>query len=68
MLTEFNEGRSKSYYCVAATVLRPDELRAAIDDAREAGDGTDVRERARALHAALEATARSRSLRLALRG
>lgn len=67
MLEEFNEGRSKSYYCVAATVLRPDELRAAIGGARAAASGSDVRGMAKALHRALEATAQSRSATLALR-
>jgi hypothetical protein len=67
MLSEFNDGRSKSYYCVAATVLRPDELRSAIEAARTSAVGKDARDTAKALHAALDATARSRSVTLALR-
>jgi hypothetical protein len=67
MLVEFNESRSKSYYCVAATVLCPDELRGAIDGARTVAAEPDVRARAKALHEALDATARARSLTLALR-
>ena len=35
MLREFNEGRSKSYYCIAATVLEIEELRNALDNARK---------------------------------
>ncbi len=64
MLQEFNEGRSKSYYCIAATVLTPEELRDALDEARRSG--VDIKSRSRALHAALDkAAARNgRSLRL----
>ncbi len=39
LLAGFNDGRSKSYYCIAATVLEPDELRNAIDCARSRSDG-----------------------------
>jgi hypothetical protein len=67
MLVAFNEGRSKSYYCVAATVLRLDELRAAILEARALAAESDVRARAKALHEALDTAARARSLTLALR-
>jgi hypothetical protein len=67
MLGEFNEGRSKSYYCIAATVLDPSELRSAIDAARESTAGADVRERAKALHASLDAAARARGRSLVLR-
>ena len=38
MLTNYNEGRSKSYYCIAATVMEIEELRAAPAKAtRESG-------------------------------
>lgn len=67
MLDEFNEGRSKTYYCIAATVLEPPDLRAAIDSARQSGASSDVRERSKALHALLDETAAQRSLKLALR-
>ena len=66
MLAEFNEGRSKSYYCIAATVLTPAELREALDSARSSAE-TDVRERSRALHARLDAAAEKRGVMIALR-
>lgn len=60
MLREFNDGRSKSYYCIAATVLSPEELRDALDEARRKIAGTDVKSRSKALHEALDkAAARS---------
>ena len=67
MLSEFNEGRSKSYYCVAATVLASSQLRAALASARESSGGMEARDRARALHAWLDAAADARSVTLALR-
>jgi len=67
MLDRFDEGRSKSYYCIAATVLDPAELRAAIDTASETFGSCDERERAKALHELLDEAACRRSLRLALR-
>jgi hypothetical protein len=67
MLDGFNEGRSKTFYCIAATVLDPSALRSAIDSARESAGGRDVRERSKVLRAALDAIAAERSLRLALR-
>jgi hypothetical protein len=32
MLQEFNEGRSKNYYCISATILEIEELKNAIKD------------------------------------
>lgn len=67
MLAEFNEGRSKTFYCVAATLLDPDELRSALAKVRETAGGMEVREKAKALRALLEAAASARSIKLALR-
>ncbi len=39
MLEEFNEGRSKNYFCIAATVLEIDEIEGALHRARELSDG-----------------------------
>jgi hypothetical protein len=66
MLQEFNEGRSKSYYCIAATILTPVELRDALDEAKRKTAGADVKSMSKALHEALDnAAARNgRILRL----
>jgi hypothetical protein len=68
MLAEFNEGRSKTYFSIAATLLELEELRAALASARRetAGEG-EVRARSRVLHAHLDAAAAARSLCLKLR-
>ena len=34
LLNEYNEGRSKSYYCIAATVMDINELRSSLNEAR----------------------------------
>jgi hypothetical protein len=67
MLEEFNEGRSKTYYCIAATVMEVEELEWAIDRGREQMTGTDRKAKARAFHAILESIARTKGHRLKLR-
>jgi hypothetical protein len=67
MIAEFNEGRSKTYYSIAATLLPPSELLSALESARGSCDGMDVREKAKVLHALLDAVADARGLKLALR-
>lgn len=67
MLSGFNDGRSKSYYCIAATVLEIDELRSAIDRARSESDGLDAKGKARALHALLDDVAQTKGYCLKLR-
>ncbi len=67
MLAEFNEGRSKSYYCIAATVLKVGELENALDEARKVSVGQDKKGKARALHTALDATAARENYLLKLR-
>ena len=67
MLEGFNEGRSKTYYSIAATVMEPEELKGAIDQARRSSAGLDLEERSRALHAALDAIAVRKKYILKLR-
>ncbi|BBL69392.1 DUF3795 domain-containing protein [Methanoculleus chikugoensis] len=67
MLNDFNEGRSKSYYCIAATVLELDELEEALSRAREESGGLDVRARSKTLHRILDEIASRRGYHLRLR-
>ncbi len=67
MLMEFNEGRSKSYYCIAATVLEVGELENALDEARKASAGLDIKGKAMSLHSALDAIAARKNYCLKLR-
>lgn len=68
MLDEFNDGRSKSYYCIAVTVMRIDELETALQEARSrAGGSADRKDRSKILHAILDRIAMEREYLLKLR-
>jgi len=67
MLSEFNEGRSKSCYCIAATVMEIDELRAAIDEANARSQSLNLKDRARIMHSVLDEIAREKGYYLHLR-
>lgn len=66
MLKGFNEGRSKTYYSVAATVLRIDELEKAITEGMRRSRGRNLKEKSKILHSLLDniATLRKNSLKL----
>ena len=67
MLREFNEGRSKSYYCIAATVMETGELEEALTKAHTDSDGFEIKEKSKVLHALLDEIARQRNYYLKLR-
>jgi hypothetical protein len=67
MVREFNEGRSKSYYCIAAAVMETEELEAALKEARSKSDGLAIKEKSKVLHSLLDAIARQRNYYLKLR-
>jgi len=67
MLRDFNEGRSKSYYCIAATVLKIEELRDSLSEARKQSVGLEIKQKSRVLHSILDAVARKRNCVLKLR-
>jgi len=67
MLDRFNEGRSKTYYCLAATVLNTTELRTVLVKARKQSAGLDKEDRSRLLHSLLDKISRQRRIRLKLR-
>lgn len=67
MLNNFNEGRSKGYYCIAATVMNADELRQAIVKAKKGSAGMDIKERAKVMHKVLDVTAAKKNYFLKLR-
>lgn len=67
MLDNFNEGRSKSYYCIAATVMEPDELKEAIKEAGNRSKGMDIKGKARILHLILDGIAAENNYCLKLR-
>lgn len=67
MLQEYNEGRSKSYYCIAATVLEINELKEALAKARNNCEELEIKEKSKLLHSILDETATQKKYRLKLR-
>jgi hypothetical protein len=67
MLKEYNEGRSKSYYCIASTVLDIDELKEALSMADHGSEGLNIKEKSRALHKILDNIAAKKNYNLKLR-
>jgi len=67
MLLEFNEGRSRTHFCIAATVLEVEELRSALNKARKRSEGLEMKEKSRVLRAILGEVAGRRGYSLKLR-
>ena len=67
MLKEFNEGRSKNYYCVAATVLEIEELEEALNKAKKDSFGMEAKERSKIFHSILDKIAKRKNYYLKLR-
>ena len=67
MLSGFDDGRSKTLYTVAATVLEPEELEGAIEAAEVSSPGMTMKEKAKIMRHALEGIAREKRYVLALR-
>ncbi len=67
MLHVFNEGRSKRYYCIAATVFEIDELQNIIKEATENSKDLDLKEKSKVLHSLLDLAAQKKGYLLKLR-
>ena len=67
MLDEFNDGRSKSYYCIAATVLTIGELQETLTSARDSTRSLQQKEKAKIMHSAIENVASKKRYHLKLR-
>jgi len=67
MLREFNDGRSKSYYCIAATVMEMGELEEALTRADKDSKGLGITEKSKVLHSILDEIAKQRNYYLKLR-
>ncbi len=67
MLADFNEGRSKRFYSIAATVMETEELEAALNRARRDSQGMETREKAKVLHEILNSIASETHYLLSLR-
>ncbi|MGD6853390.1 MAG: hypothetical protein ACQCN6_15125 [Candidatus Bathyarchaeia archaeon] len=67
MLNEFNDGRSKSYYCIVATVFSLEELQQALTDARGNSNGLKQKEKAKVMHSTIDNIAAQKGYILKLR-
>jgi len=67
LLDGFNEGRSKSYFCLAATVLDVGELKEAVEEAGSNSKGLDIKEKAKLTHSILDGIAEKKGYYLKLR-
>jgi len=67
MLDEFNEGQSKSFYCIAATVMEIQELKQTIAQARNESKGMDIKSKSKTLHSIINGVVAKRKYHLKLR-
>ena len=67
MLKEFNEGRSKTYFCIAATVLEIEELKRVINQAKVKSKGLDVKTKSEILHSLIDEIAEKKNYNMKLR-
>lgn len=67
MLQNYNEGRSKSYYCIAATVMQIDELKDALIQVKKDAKNLEIKEKSRVLHSMLDEIAQGKNYLLKLR-
>jgi hypothetical protein len=67
ILSEFNEGRSKTLYCIAATMLEVDELEHVLKEGREKSIGFDPKRKAEVMHSLLNKVAENKHYLLKLR-
>jgi hypothetical protein len=67
MLSHFNEGRSKTYYCISATIFEIRDLKAALAQAGKASDGLSIKERSKILHTIMDKIAEEKHYSLRLR-
>lgn len=67
MLKDFNEGFSKSYYCIAATVLELEEFQEALIKAKKESEGLDIKKKSKILHSILDDIALKKKYCLKLR-
>jgi hypothetical protein len=67
MLSRFDDGRSKSFYCIAATVMELEEIRQVLARAEASSSGMTTKDKAKVMRRVLEDVARSKNYYLSLR-
>jgi hypothetical protein len=66
-LNEFNEGRSKSYYCIAATVMDIDELKSSFEEVIGDSKSLSIKDKSRIMHSIFDSIAQKKGYQLSLR-
>ncbi len=66
-IAEFDDGRSKTLYCIAATIMEKEELERALYEARRNSGGLAFKEKAQLMHSLLEDVAAKKGYILKLR-
>lgn len=67
MLAGFNDGRAKTKFCIAATLLPIDDLAAALQQAENSSAGLEIKAKSKLLHSLLDKLAEGRGVVLKLR-
>jgi hypothetical protein len=67
MLSEFNDGHSKTLHCIAATMLEINELENILQEARDKSVCLDVKAKAEVMHSLLDKIAENKGYLLKLR-
>ncbi len=67
MLRAYNDGRSKSYYCITATVLKINELQEVLSRAKEQKRNMELKQKAKVMHSLLDDVANEKGYLLKLR-
>jgi hypothetical protein len=67
LLNSFNEGRSKNYYCIAATVLEISELEDVVSESLRSSGDLDVTEKSKIAHRLIDMIAKDQNYCLKLR-
>jgi len=67
MLQDFNEGRSKNYYCIAVTIFEFEELEKALTKARKDSIGLEIKAKSKILHSILDEIVERKNYCLKLR-
>lgn len=67
MLQDFNEGRSKNYYCIVVTICEIEELKNALIKARKDSIGLEIKAKSKILHSILDEIAESKNYCFKLR-
>lgn len=67
MLQDFNEGRSKNYYCIAVTIFEIEELKKTLTKAKKDSIGLEIKGKSKIIHSILGEIAERKNYCLKLR-